>query len=321
LLLTRALPLLVVLAAPSLALAQRETTREALARLEEVLELRIDDGVLMERDVLPALIVSTVPLYEESQNWFPTAAIASLMRVFKRSGLRVCEACMAPRTHVNGDRVDMSSGAVAIDDVARLDESLRGSSQPARTAIWLDENEGGVAIRIVDLRTSRILFAENIDPELSEDTRTKERFKEAQELERRARGDSITQTFLDATIYPGQHFSLDWTEQWGDTNQNLSGVSISLYDPIVGLGASYYRAIETFHALVGVKILMSVPTALVRAISNEDVDVIDPLLTGVFMLKVPFGSSNYGAVLSASTNGQVGIGLSLMNMSILPVLP
>ena len=52
-----------------------------------------------------------------------------------------------------------------------------------------------------------------------------------------------------------------------------------------------------------------------------DVDAIDPLLTGVVLTRIPFGRSNYGAILSASTNGQVGVGISLMNVRLLPVLP
>jgi len=34
---------------------------------------------------------------------------------------------------------------------------------PARAAIWLDETPGGVTMRIVDLRNSRIAFAENFE--------------------------------------------------------------------------------------------------------------------------------------------------------------
>jgi len=44
-------------------------------------------------------------------------------------------------------------------------------------------------------------------------------------------------------------------------------------------------------------------------------------LTGVAVVRVPFGRSNYGALLSASTNGQVGLGISLLNISLLPVIP
>jgi hypothetical protein len=36
---------------------------------------------------------------------------------------------------------------------------------------------------------------------------------------------------------------------------------------------------------------------------------------------VPFGASNYAVLLSVSTNGQVGVGLSFLNTSLIPVLP
>ena len=57
------------------------------------------------------------------------------------------------------------------------------------------------------------------------------------------------------------------------------------------------------------------------SVGGADTDVIDPLLTGVAITRVPFGRSNYGAILSVSTNGTVGLGISLMNISLLPVLP
>ena len=77
---------------------------------------------------------------------------------------------------------------------------------------------------------------------------------------------------------------------------------------------------DFFDILVGGKLIASLPTALVNSIGDTD-NVFDPLLTVVGIVRVPFGRSNYGAVLSASTNGQIGIGISLMNISLLPVLP
>ena len=50
-------------------------------------------------------------------------------------------------------------------------------------------------------------------------------------------------------------------------------------------------------------------------------DVLDPLVTVVGVARVPFGRSNYGGVVTVSTNGQVGIGISLLNISLLPVIP
>jgi hypothetical protein len=127
-------------------------------------------------------------------------------------------------------------------------------------------------------------------------------------------------------MYPGQNVSMDWVEQWGSTSANLSGVSLSFFDPVLGIGGAYYRVFpQALNITMGAKVLMSVPTALVRSIvgdSDDDgADLIDPLLTGVFLVRVPIATSNYAVTLSASTNGRIGVGFSLLNFSVLPFLP
>jgi hypothetical protein len=315
---------LVLLAAllPMTAFAQRETTREALTRFEETLALRLNDGAFVVKDLTPAIIVSVTPAFEESRAWYPTEALATLVRVFGAASLRSCEACMAPRLYVEQGRLEQLTAHLGTAEITRLDELSRGSTTPARTAIWLDETAEGVSLRIIDLKNSRIVLAENFAPGMTESARTRGNFALARELERRARGDSLTHTFIDVTMYPGQHVSLDWTEQWGDTNANLSGVSVSFYDPVLGIGAAYYRVVpRALNIMVGAKVLLSVPTALVSGITGESQQLIDPLLTGVLMVRMPIGRSNYGVTLSASTNGQIGFGFSLMNLTVLPFLP
>jgi hypothetical protein len=312
------------LAAPARA-ADTDTTRDSLDRLEEVLQLRVDDGLLRPDEVMPAILVSARPRYEASEGWYGTRVIEVLQRAFGNSGLRLCEACMAPRAYVQEGQLVYQTGPVGLDEVVRLDDQHRGDSQPARAAIWLDEHRGGVSIRIVDLRTARVIFAQNVDPLLTENKNTRRTYTLSAELERRARGDSLTQGFVDLVVYPGQHFSMDWTDQWGKTNANLSGVTLSVFDPVLGLGACHYRRVPVANALVGGKVVLSLPTAFVRSLGDltgdGGIDLIDPLVTGVGVVRVPFGRSNYGAILSASTNGQIGLGLSLMNISLLPVLP
>jgi hypothetical protein len=229
---------------------------------------------------------------------------------------------MAPRTYVQEGLVEQVTTNLGAAEITRLDEANRGSSAPARTAIWLDETPDGVSLRIIDLHNSRILLAENFDAAMTDQARTRRNLSLVRELDRRARGDSITHVFFDVTVYPGQHISTDWVDQWGDTNANLTGFSLSLFDPVLGVGGAYYRVIPSaLNITVGAKLLMSVPTGLVRGISGEDVDLLDPLLTGVFMVRVPIARSNYGITFSASTNGRVGVGFSLMNVSLLPFLP
>lgn len=319
-LLSRLLLLTVVLSAP--ALAQRETSRDALARLEEALTIGLEDHALVVKDVLPAIVVSAKPAFEETRAWFPTQALATLMRVFGAEGLRSCEACMAPRLRVEQGHLEQISSDADASEIARFDEENRGKAEPARTAIWLDETPQGVSLRIVDLRNSRIVFAQNFDPSLREQAATRANTKLARELERKSRSDALTHTFIDVTLFPGQHVSLDWTEQWGDTNANLSGLSLSIFDPVAGVGACYYRVIpEALNLTVGAKVLISAPTAIIQAFTDGATQLLDPLLTGVLVVRLPLFDSNYAVTLTVSTNLRVGIGISLLNVSLLPFLP
>ncbi len=283
--------------------------------------MRVEDGRLSPQELLPALIVSAEPRYAASEAWYATRAIEVLQSTLGNDGLRLCEACMAPRTVVEEGRLTFQTGPVSTQEVLRLDAAARGDAPAAKTAIWLDEHRGGVSIRIVDLASSRVLFAQNVDPDLVETANTERMYTLSDELERRARGDSLTQAFVDVAVYPRQHISLDWTDQWGRTNANLSGVTLSLLDPIVGLGAVHYRRVRPLDILIGGKAIVSLPTAIVQSVSTEGGEVLDPLLTGVAVVRVPFGRSNYGAVATVSTNGVLGIGISLLNVSLLPVIP
>lgn len=303
------------------ALAGPDDTGDALERLEELLEMRLDDGTLSSAEVLPAMVVRLEPRYEASEGWFAARALDVLSRTFDRSGLRLCEACMAPRAYVEEGRMIYQSGPIGLDEIVRLDEQTRGDGEPARSAIWIDEHRGGVSIRIVDVSTGRVLYAQNVDPSLIEDRNSARLYTMSQELERRARGDSLLQIFGDFAIYPGQHISVDFTDQWGKTNANFSGVTFSLLDPVVGIGGVHARRVPIVNSLIGAKAIISLPTAVVASVSEDGGDVVDPLLTLTGFVRVPFGRSNYGVVASGSTNGQFGVGISLMNIRFLPLLP
>lgn len=303
------------------ALAGPDATRDALDRLDEVLELRIDDGRIPLRESTPVILVSARPLYEESAPWFATRVAQILQARFGDASLRICEACMVPRAFVEDGHMAYQTGPIGLDEVARLDDQVRGQADPARAAVWVDEWQGGVSVRIVDLRTGRVIHAQNVDPFLVEYKNTRRMYTFAEEYERRARGESVTQAFVDAVLYPNQHISLDFTDQWGKRNSSLSGVTFSLVDPVAGVGAVHYQRVPLLNSLVGGQVVVSIPTALVASLGDDTGEVIDPLLTVVGVLRVPFGRSNYGAVAMVSTNGNVGIGVSLMNIRLLPVIP
>lgn len=312
---------LLLLALPGAAHAERDTTREAMERLEETLALRQDDGVLDPRAVLPTILVSAQVRYEASRGWFEARAISALTRAFGAGAVRVCEACMAIRTEVGDGRLVQSSGPVGLDEIVRLDERYRGDAERARTATWIEETQSGVAMRIVDLRSGGVIFARNLDPDLREQRGSAHTMKLTAELERRARGENLTHAMVDLALYPGQHISIEWADQWGDTNANLSGFVFSAFDPVLGVGASYHRILPFLDMTVGAQLILSIPTAVAEGFTDEDVDILDPAVTGVAMLRVPFGHSNYAGLLSISTNGNVGLGISLLNTSFLPIIP
>ena len=307
----------------SSAYAQRGSTRDALDRLEEVLELRQEDGVLDVRQVLPALLVSASPRYEESQNAFKPQVLSVLVRAFGQSGIRSCEACMRPRVDVQGRRVEQVSGPVDLPEVIRLDDRFRGESARAKTAVWVDESTTGVSIRIVDLNSGRVVFAQNVDPMLESQTRSERSFRLAAEIERRNRGESLTHAIFDASLLPRPHVGIEWADQWGAYNEHLSGVVFTFVAPVAGLGAAYYRVLDWNHMMVGGKLVLSLPTVLAQSLADDDGDfeLLDPTLTGVFVARLPFGNSNYAGLLTLTTDGAVGLGISLLNTSLIPVLP
>ena len=117
----------------SVAQAGPTTTRDALDRLEEVLQIRVENGLLDLEQALPAILVQVEPRYEGSTAWFATGAIESLERALGRGSLRLCEACMVPRVWVEDGHMAYQSGPIGLDEVARLDASGRGGARPARS--------------------------------------------------------------------------------------------------------------------------------------------------------------------------------------------
>lgn len=297
-------------------------TRDALERAGELLEMRLDDGRLSREDLLPAIVVSTQPRYEETADWYEAEALAALIGVFGEGTLRLCQACMVPRTQALPGSLVLQTGPVSIDEVVKLDDDNRGDSIPARTAIWMDETANGVSLRIVDLRNSSVRFVQNIDPDLNEYRLSRRSYARSEEFERRARGDSLAQLLVDAALYPNQHIAVEWMDQWGPNNASLSGVSLSVLEPILGIGVAHYQTMPFANILLGGKVSVSVPNALARSFSGGDLGItdLDPLITLTGVVRVPFGRSNYAALATINTNGSVGIGLTLLNIKLIPVV-
>lgn len=316
------LPIVVAIAAgPSF--AQRATTEQAFERFEEALRPMVDEGSLSPQGIGPILLVGATPAFEETRVWFPAAALESVLRLFGTGNVRVCEACMNPRVHVDNGRLEHNS-ILSLPEIARIDAELRGSGAPARSAIWLEETPGGIAVRLVALENAQVLFAGNFDGPQRERIRSSNLYNATLELGRRLRGESLTHIFIDAAVLPNQHISFDIAEQFGDSNKNLAGITFSLFDPLIGVGAVYYRVIPAaWNLTVGVQ--ASVPTALTTILNQGNgpppTGFLEPIVTGVLVARIPIPYTSFAVVGMVSTNLRLCIGITMMNVSFLPLLP
>jgi hypothetical protein len=105
-LLLRTALVVIGLLAPATALAQRDSTRASLSRVEELMAIRLEDTGSTPKELSPAIVVSVRPMFEETRAWYPNAALSSLVRVFGSASLRSCEACMTPRTWVEDGHLE-----------------------------------------------------------------------------------------------------------------------------------------------------------------------------------------------------------------------
>ena len=305
------------------AFAMRESTQESLERFEEILRLRQDEGTLNEKEFLPIIVVSASPGFQESEKSFTSGVLAVLGKIFPQSGIRYCVECQRPRIHSADGILESQSGVISLEEVRKFDERIKGDSPPARAGVWLDETPEGISVRFIDLNSGRVIYADNITPQLIWSKRSSKNFSVSRSLLMRQRGDSINHSMIDMGLFPTPHFSLSWAEQWGESNRNLTGLSLSLFTPVLGIGANYYRVFpEMLNIAFGGKVLMSVPTALVASFTKgKTPDLFDPLVTFTGEMRIPIWTTDYCGFAFVASSGKVGLGFCALNISILPVLP
>ncbi|MDQ3235038.1 MAG: hypothetical protein M3Q07_24785, partial [Pseudobdellovibrionaceae bacterium] len=161
--------------------------------------------------------------------------------------------------------------------------------------------------------------ADTVDSRVDWPSRSMRTFTKSRLLERQARGEAILHTQWDFGISPaggGSHIGWSMMQQWGSSNQYLSGISLNITDPVLGFGVNWFRIMPTLrNTALGGKVLVSVPRLLTRAAESEDSEdgaIKDNLLTVVGMAKLPlFGPpEKFYAHIFFSTNGLFGLGLT-----------
>ena len=313
------------------ALAQRATTDGALARAREAIVEAQRDG-RVPTDVV-VLLASARPAFVETQASFPAAATAVVVDVFGPRQVRACDACMNPRLVQGDDGFRFDTGELALEDVVALDAATRGKGPAARLGVWLDETPAGVALRIVDLADGSVLLARHLEPGLDTVVRSARHVSVTEDIRRRLRGDSLTHVHWNLGLYPGQHMSLELLDQFGPQRQDMAGLSLTLINPVGGIGGAYQRVFpEAWNATVGAKVIVGIPGLVVQTLNTQtgaDVDLTNFIggpITTMVSAQLPIFDTNYAVFAFAGLHlprfsPSVGVGISLLNVHVLPILP
>ena len=219
-----------------------------------------------------------------------------LTRSFPAGEFRDCVACRFPRTYAEPGRLErsepgQSSPNFALSTITSAEMVL----QPNPESGWRKPLAGSrlrsySSHQVASFLPKILTLNEANEPSLHNGWNACANLSDANW------GEGITHAFVDIGLYPGQHISGDWVEQWGPDNRQLSGLSVSLFDPVLGIGAAHYWVLPFGESLVGAKLLMSFPTATAEfatSIADEDEDppeLIDPLLNLVAVYRMPIRS-------------------------------
>lgn len=292
--------------------AFEEHMQENLIRLEEKLREALEDRVIDKAQLTPLTLVE-VSSEQEDPKLLKSQVLRSLQQGL-RVTIQVCEACQVQYTTSERQSI-YSSGMSDLEDVRRI---YAQSSSPPKAAAWVVADGLSLSVRIVSLETSQVLFADTIDARIDWSARSLQSFSQSRLAERSARGDAILHSHWDLGLNPlgggSAHIGYSYMQQWGSSNQYLSGLAFQITDPVLGFGFVSFKAFpELKNALVGGKLLFNTPQLLARSVSSSAENSSgDPLVNVVLMVKYPLFArpEKFYANAFLGTSGTFGVGLS-----------
>lgn len=296
----------------SKAQAMLEQTSADLSILEDALQNAVTvDGSLLS-DIVPMLVATPVHLYTESKTDFAPAVWSIFKKLIPTAGdLIQCSNCNMQRMHVGKQHtISIESGELSLEDLLDLARDKR--YQGVKSVAFTKETPSGVEIRILRLSDGAILFQHLADGRL-ELNRARPILGLIKEYERRERGESLSYIFVDLGVYPTGLFHLSFLEQWGSLNQHISGVTLSLVNPEVALGASY-RYMLPFNRKMTASAQLFFPLA---SVFQKDASA--QSLSAAVGLQAAI-SSTYGVFMNVSSKGTLSIGFSLYNPILFPFM-
>lgn len=266
--------------------------------------------------LLPILVAPPQAYWQESQSDFGSAVMESLREVFKAPGSLVnCAECYQSRVYVANDgRSIIQNGPLSLSDLARL--RSHPAYRQAKSILTIRETPEGVSVQVLSLDDARILYSGLADARQTLND-AEPPLRLAREFERRQRGEALGYINVDLGLLMDGKFQFKFLEQWGDRNQHLSGLALSLYNPNLSLGGTYLYMLPAQRRLtLGLSAYYSL-AALLQA--NSEANRLTSNLVGEVSVNYAL-SGSYGIFISASSEGKLAAGFSLLNPVLFPFL-
>lgn len=292
-------------------------TASDLAVLEDTLRDRIERERSLKERVAPLILAPPVHYWRESREDFQAAVTETVTKGMGEGGeVIACLDCDTWRLHVReGQSLNMQNGEIALEELGRLKQNPLYRS--AKALATVSETPSGVAMRITSLDDGRVLFFALADSSATLDD-AKPFFNYAKERDRRLRGESLSYVFINTGLYPNGMFQLEFLEQWGERNQHLSGIGLSLFNPTFALGLVYHYMLPGMPRLhASGAVYYPLQNALASAV-DDDQDVTDKFVAQL-MIQGTF-SDSYGIFASLNTEGTFSIGVNFYNPLFMPFL-
>ena len=291
-------------------------TRLDLLKLEDQLRFRMERDDSFKKRLVPMLVAPPRSTWTESRDDFPESAMNSLRSVFGGTdALVVCPDCDTNRLIQRNDgKTVINNGELSLADLIELRK--HPAYAEAKSVAVVKETPSGVWLRVIDLNDGAVLFASLADSSETLDG-SRPYMNSSREMERRKMGESLSYVFLNMGIYPTPSFQAEWLEQWGPRNNHLSGIAISLLNPIFAIGGVYHYMLPSFRrANVGLGVFYPMQNMFSAGDAPNDA-------IGGFVLQgmLQYGvTGTFGVFAGATSEGDVSIGVNFFNPILMPFL-
>ena len=231
-----------VCSAPSHALL--EQTQRDFDQIRDILRENLENNEELRARVSPTLLATPVHHWFESRQDFAPQATALLKSILNGPNeVIACGDCNLWRLHVaTGERLHIQNGDISLSELTAVRSQQKYAQ--AKSLTFIKETPQGIELKVVELDDGRVLISALADGNSDLDTQ-KPWLRHTKEKARRLRGEGLTYGFLNLGIWPKPLVQIEFIEQWGDRNQHLSGLGLSLIGPELALGGVYHYLLET----------------------------------------------------------------------------